>query len=324
MSRETADAIVLKTTEFSESSLILDVFTREFGKISGLAKGARRLKNPFETSLDLLASIRLSFIKKDSDALDLFTEAKLRRRFRPTARNYRGLYAGYYIAELLDRTILEDQTYPELWSLADATLERLQFRSSVEARVAYFEAGLLEALGEFPSIRGCVDCGEELPLERVDNLERGVYFDVVAGGVVCSRCRARARRWALVRTTIGALKALDVSRRGAKETLRIARTLDNWRSALESETTGLSTLERLDRENRVRSAFIELDEETLEPYNAFPRASRLAFRKLAEQYVCRTLRLRPRTLDFLPLAFGEREQRGEVPETELASNGADG
>ena len=111
MSLEKADALVVKSVYFSESSLILNVFTREMGKVRGIAKGARRLKNPFETSIDLLASIRLSFIKKNSDALDVFTEAKLRRRFRPR-RNLRGLYAGYYVAELLDFGTEDYEPFP--------------------------------------------------------------------------------------------------------------------------------------------------------------------------------------------------------------------
>ncbi len=77
-----ATAIVLRTVEFSETSLILTLFTREFGKVRGLAKGARRLKSAFESALDLLALCRIVFLRKSSEALDLLTEAKLLRRFR--------------------------------------------------------------------------------------------------------------------------------------------------------------------------------------------------------------------------------------------------
>ena len=155
MSLEKVDALVVKSVDYSESSLILNVFTREMGKVRGIAKGARRLKNPFETSLDLLASIRLSFIRKNSDALDLFTEAKLRRRFRPTQRNFRGLYAAYYVAETPDFATQDYEPFPDLWTLADATLERLQEGGNVAARLAYYEAGLLKSAGEFPSVRAC-------------------------------------------------------------------------------------------------------------------------------------------------------------------------
>ena len=87
MSSEKATAIVIRTVEFSETSLVVTLFTREFGKIGALAKGARRLKGPFESALDLLALCRIVFLHKSSDALDLLTEAKLLRRFRPAGRN---------------------------------------------------------------------------------------------------------------------------------------------------------------------------------------------------------------------------------------------
>src|SRR5690606_28430132 len=81
MSSEKTDAIVIRLVEFSESSAVVTLFTRDFGKISGLAKGARRPKSAFESALDLLAVCRIVFLHKSSDALDLLTEAKLERRF---------------------------------------------------------------------------------------------------------------------------------------------------------------------------------------------------------------------------------------------------
>lgn len=211
MPLETSDAIVVKTVDFSESSLVTTLFTREFGKVRGLAKGARRLKNSFETSLDLLASIRVSFIRKNADALDLLTEAKLVRRFRPTAQNLRGLYAGYYVAELLDAATADYEPIPEIWALADATLRRFQESPDVSRRLAAFEAGFLDALGEFPSTRACVDCGEELPLDEIRNLDRRILFAPVEGGVVCARCRAEKAFFQLIPTTIAALKLLESS-----------------------------------------------------------------------------------------------------------------
>ncbi len=211
MSIETTNALVVRAVEFSESSLIVSLFTRDFGKVRGLAKGARRIKNPFETSLDLLASIRVSFIRKNRDALDLLTEAKLVRRFRPTRRNLRGLYAGYYLAETLDAATVDYEPNPELWDLADATLARFQTDDDVPRRLAAYEAGLLDALGEFPSTRFCVECGEELPLDSVKNPDRRILFAPNEGGVVCARCRAEKNFFELVPTTIAAFRLLEAS-----------------------------------------------------------------------------------------------------------------
>ncbi len=81
MAAEKTLALVLRAVEFSETSSVVTLFTRDFGKIRGLAKGARRPKGPFESALDLLSLCRLVFLRKSSEALDLLTEAKLERRF---------------------------------------------------------------------------------------------------------------------------------------------------------------------------------------------------------------------------------------------------
>ncbi len=141
MPSEKASALVLRTIDFSETSLVVWLFTREFGKIGALAKGARRLKNPFESALDVLALCRIVFLHKSSEALDLVTEARLLRRFRPTGRNLAGLYAGYYVAELLGDLTDDNDPHPELFDLADETLAALAAGEVVHWRLARFELG---------------------------------------------------------------------------------------------------------------------------------------------------------------------------------------
>ena len=89
MASEKTRAIVLKLVEFSETSCVVTLFTEDFGKVGALAKGARRPKSAFEGALDLLALVRIVFLRKSSDALDLLTEAKLERRFRSAQRDLR-------------------------------------------------------------------------------------------------------------------------------------------------------------------------------------------------------------------------------------------
>ena len=59
MSSEKSTAIILRLVEFSETSLVVTLLTRDFGKLTAMAKGARRKKSPFEGALDLLAICRI-------------------------------------------------------------------------------------------------------------------------------------------------------------------------------------------------------------------------------------------------------------------------
>ena len=200
MSAEKATVIVLRVVEFSETSLVVTLFSREFGKLSGLAKGARRLKGPFESALDLLSLCRVVFLRKSSGALDLVTEAKLQRRFRPTGRDLSSLYAGYYVAELLAALADEYDPHPALFDAADHTLVALSNEGSVATILLRFELVALRILGHLPSLSQCVECGR-----KVETIGR-LSFGHLAGGLLCARCRPGKREVASI--SAGVIRAL--------------------------------------------------------------------------------------------------------------------
>lgn len=188
MSAEKSLAIVLRTIEFSETSVVATLFTEKFGKISALAKGGRRPKGPFESALDLLAVIRIVFLHKSSDALDLLTEAKLERRFRAAARDLSRLYAGYYVAELLTELTDAGDPHADLFSVADRTLAKLDGDSPVSPVLLEFELTALRLLGHLPSLHDCVGCGA--PVEPAGR----TAFGLLVGGVLCPDCRPGQRQ----------------------------------------------------------------------------------------------------------------------------------
>lgn len=184
MAAEKSLALVVRIVEFSESSCVVTLFTRDFGKISGLAKGARRRKSPFESAIDLLSLCRLVFLHKSSDALDILTEANLERRFRAGSRDLVRLYAAYYLAELLNELTYEYDSHPELFDLANRTLIQLDGDDEVARVLLRFELHILRLLGHLPSLLVCVECGTGL----VTSSGR-VTFGQLAGGVICHQCK---------------------------------------------------------------------------------------------------------------------------------------
>ncbi len=124
--REKTEGIVIRMADFSETSRVVEFFTRDFGKISVLAKGAKRLKSSFEAALDLLTRCQIVFLHKSTNSLDILTEAKLVSRFRPGARDVNGHYAGLYVAELLHLCSEPFDPHPPWYDSAVCTLDRLQ------------------------------------------------------------------------------------------------------------------------------------------------------------------------------------------------------
>src|SRR6266436_1671528 len=114
MATEKATAIVLRTTDWSETSRIATLWTRELGKVRALAKGGRRLRSSFESGLDLLTVCSIVLIRKSSGGLDLLTEAQVLQRFPRLGTHLPSLYGAYYVAELLDAWTQENDPHPAL------------------------------------------------------------------------------------------------------------------------------------------------------------------------------------------------------------------
>lgn len=183
MSAEKTTGLVIRLADFSESSRVVTFFTRDFGKISCIAKGAKRLKGPFETALDLLAESGLVFLRKSSGGLDILTECQLMARFRPPAGNLNCLYAGYYVAELLAGLTEEYDPHPVLYDEAVTTLRRLTTESDFRWPVLRFEVITLREIGQLPDFRGCLACGRAVA-EHTNSV-----FWVSQGGLLCPNCR---------------------------------------------------------------------------------------------------------------------------------------
>lgn len=177
-------ALVLRSVEVFETSAVVTLFTRDLGKVSALAKGARRLKSPFGAGLDLLSVCDIVLLHKASDALDLLTEAVLSERFDPLRRDLSALYAGYYISELLGDLTDHHDPHPRLFDAAVVTLRHLGDPALRPARLLRFELACLRELGHMPALEDCVHCGT-----AVDASGDSVAFGLATGGVLCPACR---------------------------------------------------------------------------------------------------------------------------------------
>lgn len=181
---EKAEAIVIRQADFSESSRVVTLFSKEFGKFGCLAKGAKRLKGPFDAALDLLSTCRIVFIRKSEGALSLLTQASLVQRFSPVSTQLSSLYGGYYVAELLNGLTEDFDPDARIFDTARAALEQLSDSAGdAGAAIVQFEITLLRLTGHFPDLTECSVCGEPVAVSG-----RFTHW-VGQGGILCSSCR---------------------------------------------------------------------------------------------------------------------------------------
>jgi DNA repair protein RecO (recombination protein O) len=192
MAAEKALALVIRTTDWSETSRIATLWTRELGKVRALAKGGRRLKSSFENALDLLTVCSIVLLRKSSGGLDLLTEAQVVERFPQLRTDLPALYAAYYVAELLGDWTEDYDPHPNLFEEALATLRSLATPGTLTGpRLARFEMVLLKELGYSPRLETCAACSGTFGKVSYDG--EGLAFSAAAGGVLCRSCQASQR-----------------------------------------------------------------------------------------------------------------------------------
>ncbi len=141
---------VVHRYDWSESSLILEVFTRGYGRIALVAKGAKRPSSNFRPVLLPLQPLRLSF-GGDAEIRTLKGAEWVGGHVMPTGQ---ALLSGYYVNELVLRLLARDDPHPALF---DAYAQIVRALASAQAEIARpalraFELLLLREIGLLPSL----------------------------------------------------------------------------------------------------------------------------------------------------------------------------
>ena len=179
--------ICLRKLDYSETSQILMLLSREHGIIRVMAKGAhRRTKagaSRFDGGIDLLDVGQGVFSADTSRELALLTDWKLEEGHLNLRQSLRALYLGLYAAELVSLLFQEHDSHPEVFDQLQNVLDELSTRRLEQSFLA-FELDLLREAGFMPELANCVNCGAP-----VGN-QSGIYFAPSRGGVVCRNCHA--------------------------------------------------------------------------------------------------------------------------------------
>jgi DNA repair protein RecO (recombination protein O) len=134
-----------------------------------------------------LSVCSIVLLRKTPGGLDLLTEARVNERFPALRSDLPALYAGYYVAELLDVGTEERDPHPALYDAAVETLRSLGHPEGRDGQLtAAFEMAWLRELGYAPKLEACVGCGRSGVGERL-------AFSATAGGTLCPRCAASHR-----------------------------------------------------------------------------------------------------------------------------------
>lgn len=176
------EAIVLRRFDYGESDRIIVFYTSDFGKLRGIAKGARRSRKRFSNTLELFCCSRILFSRRGREGLALIEDSSVRCHFPAIREDLDKTLVASYLIDLTDQFTVEYKKNESLFRLLQCFLQQIDAGSASEALVRFFEIRLLRVTGYEPVLDQCVAC--KTPLRNGD-LYR---FHPRAGGVKCESC----------------------------------------------------------------------------------------------------------------------------------------
>src|SRR5438477_7030759 len=175
-----SESIILKTYPLGEADRIVAVYSRDHGKMRGVANGARRIKNRFGASLEPLAHSRIQFFEKETRDLVRIQSADLLDSPMKLFQDYdRAVCAGRMV-QLVDRFLPEHEPQDAVFRLVRMTVRALEQGCPIEFAACYFEVWMLRLAGVFPDLFVCSTCSKYLQYDEVRFLAPGLQ------AVVCN------------------------------------------------------------------------------------------------------------------------------------------
>ncbi|MFQ5797813.1 MAG: DNA repair protein RecO [Bacteroidota bacterium] len=220
-----SDAVVLKSMKYRETSKIVTLYTRRYGKLRVVAKGARQPKSKFGGSLESMTHITAIFYRRENRELHTLSQAEIRSGYFRIHSNLEKLSIGLAIVDLVSACFHDEEENESAFRLLAQTLQLLDVANENTRNVLFaFEARLVSLLGFQPNFKSCAVCRGQLSL---DGGKREVIFDLARGGLLCARCEKDGTR--KVKMSRAACRALEVFLNGpldAVTQLTLTRTLE--------------------------------------------------------------------------------------------------
>jgi DNA repair protein RecO (recombination protein O) len=218
------EAIVLRVLDYGESDRIVTFFTHDFGKIRGIAKGARKSRKRFANALEPFSCLRIQFTRKRPESLALISACDVLAHFSGIRGDLEKTLAASYMIDLADHFTPEDKKNDILFALLHDFLLFLDGTVMSDSLLRFFEIRLLKIAGYDPVLSYCLRC--KTPVGK----QKAYLFDAAKGGLVCEACGQGVAD--AVGVSLGTIRTLQMG--GEMEIDRLGRLILSVQSADES------------------------------------------------------------------------------------------
>ena len=231
-----SEAIVVRTYPFRESDLLVTLFTRNEGKVRGVARAAKKSRRRFGGALEPLTYVKLTYEDRERQELVRLDACEVIESPLTAEISYSRAIALGHVAELLDELLPDREANDAVFRLALSVLAQLRGQEFWQP-ITYFELWMARLMGYLPDLTECLSCG------RVLNGSRA-YFHALADGLMCPEHKRLASSEMSAESRVLAAQMLRVPLSKLSATTATDSSLTSKPPAADLRKFLLQTLER--------------------------------------------------------------------------------
>jgi DNA repair protein RecO (recombination protein O) len=211
MPAQVSETFVLRTYPFREADLIVSFFTRDQGKLRGVARRARRPKSAFGSGLERLSQVRMAYFLRENAELANLSSCELIDSQFALQADYGCSLALDYFTEVTDQLMPPHEPNEKFFRLLNSTLEVLRSGGSMCTAVDYFTVWSVRLAGVLPELRvnrETIEVVEEMFVKGPRDLTPRVWTKATLSGLRRSLIRAMEQHVERKFLTVPLLEAL--------------------------------------------------------------------------------------------------------------------
>lgn len=240
------EALILRTWPVHEADQIVSFFTRDQGKLKGMAKSAAKSRRRFGGALEPMTHVLANYAEKPRQELVRLDACEILTSPLSEPVDYARAAALAFLAEVLEEALQDHDPQEAIFRLTLAVLEQTR-TGRIWLPITYFSLWMVRLMGWMPEIGRCTQCGRPFAGEAA-------YFEAERDGLVCAEHRHPASRALspdslkvaarIFREPIAALAAEEWPRNRAADLRRFA--VQGLERHLEKRLRSAQTLRKLD------------------------------------------------------------------------------
>jgi DNA repair protein RecO (recombination protein O) len=220
MTSKKMKAVVLRVSDLGESDKIVTLYSREAGKVAGIAKGAKKSKKRFSNKLEIFSLLDILYADWSGSGLVRIVEAELLNPFMSLRENYDRYVGAALACELIYYWSRDYDADSNVFNLLNWALQNIDKGQPARVVLIFFQIKLYTLLGYKLDLSGCIKCGITGPTGKPYEFHSGRH------GLLCRNCGSSPGSRETTSLSMNTIKLLEHAQGVAMEKLERLRFSD--------------------------------------------------------------------------------------------------